>query len=158
MSTFVRPPLDFDVLKEIWNKYELQDHAVLKVKIVLTMVVKAETQTAPSGSPPLQPYNVDFQSIIIVLTNERGPPDTRTYSQAELNSAITKSDIRFTTITQDWNEYVVDDGARIKVQPVLLGVSKTSKFNNKGLPIYVTNVSINVQIKPPGTQLPSVPT
>jgi len=156
MAAFATPPLDFDVLREIWNKYELQDRSVLKVKIVLTKVTKVEAQSAPHGSEPSQTYSFDTQHIVLVLTNERGPTDSRTYSSAELGAAITKSDIRFTTIAQDWNEYVVDDGARIKLQPVLLNVSKTSKFDNKGLPVYVTNINTTVQIKPPGGQPPAL--
>ena len=156
MSTFIAPPLDFDVIKEIWNKYDLVDHTLLKVKIVLTMVVKAQNPSpnAPGGT---QGYNVDAQTIIVAITNECGQPDTRMHTAAEINAAITKHDMRFDTLTQDWNEYVVDDGTRIKIQPVLMSVSKTSLFNNKGMPMYVTSINMNVQMKPPGSrlQLPS---
>ena len=149
------PPLDFDVLKEIWAKYELADHsAILKIKVVLTVVTKTPP---PAGSPPgAQGYSIDAQNVTVVLTNERGLPDTRQYSPAEVSAAITRADLRFSTISQDWNEYVVDDGTRIKIQPILLSVSKTSLFNNKGTPVYTNNINLNVQIKPPGSQLPSL--
>jgi hypothetical protein len=60
-------------------------------------------------------------------------------------------DVRCTIITQDWNEYVVDDGANIKVQPIVTKVAKTSKFDLHGDPIYLVNVQGNVVIEPPGT-------
>lgn len=112
----------------------------------MTTVTKVRGQT--SGSQP--PYSFDIQNIIVVLSNERGSPDTSVYSQAELFAAVTKDDMRFNTIAQDWNEYVVDDGARIKLQPIILKVSKTSKFNGKGLPVYLTQINVTFQVKPPG--------
>lgn len=156
MSTFTTPPLDFDVLKEIWNKYELADRAVLKVKVVLTAVRKNRPEAVAGSSTTPQQYDFDFNPIIVVLTNERGPPDSRAYSPAEIQASITKDDIRFNTITQDWNEYVVDDGTRIKIQPIIMKVAKTSKFNNKGAPIYHTEINMNVLVKPPTSAPPAI--
>jgi hypothetical protein len=152
LAAFVSPPLDFDVMKEIWAKYELADNAVLKVKVILTTVTKTQGEGNPTPPPN---YSLDVQTVVVVLTNERGPPDTRVHPPEQLNTAIAKPDIRFTTVTQDWNEYVVDDGTRIKIQPVLMTVSKTSFFNNKGLPIYTTSINMSVQIKPPSQVSPA---
>ena len=55
-------------------------------------------------------------------------------------------------MTQDWNEYVTDDGARIRVQPLLVRVSKTSKFDAKGQPVYTSDINLTVDVKPPGSQ------
>lgn len=153
MATFVRPPLDFDVIKEIWSKYELANGDIIKVKVVLTVVRK--TSNAVGLTSPKPNYTFDLQSIVIVLTNERGPPDSKSYSPQELQASITKDDIRYTTITQDWNEYVVDDGARIKLQPIVMKVSKTSKFNAKGEPIYFTEINVTAQIKTPPSSEPT---
>jgi hypothetical protein len=35
-----KPKLDFDVVREPWNKYELADGAVLKTKAIVTRVIK----------------------------------------------------------------------------------------------------------------------
>jgi len=86
----------------------------------------------------------------VVLSNERGQPDSQVYSPSELQQSITH-DVRFTIITQDWNEYVTDDGANIKVQPMVTKVSKTSKFDLHGDPIYLVNVQGNVVVEPPET-------
>ena len=149
MPNFVAPPLDFDVVKEHWNKYQLADNCLLKIKIVMTNVVKEPTKSKDDK----QNYTFDAQNITVALTSERGSPDSRNYSPKELLDSVVKDDMRFTTVAQDWNEYVVDDGARIRIQPILLKVSKTSKFNGKGVPIYTTDINLNVQIKPPGSGL-----
>lgn len=147
MSTFIPPPLDFDVVREIWNKYELADNSFLKVKVILTGIKKGQAGQQTQTTSPTQ-YSFDFQQIVLVHTNEHGTPDPKVYSPQELQSFIIKDDIRFTTITQDWNEYLVDDGTRIKIQPMVVKVAKTSKFNNKGEPVYTVDLNVNVQVKP----------
>lgn len=84
----------------------------------------------------------------MVLSNEGGQPDSKVYTPTELQHSITH-DVRYTTITQDWNEYVVDDGANIKVQPMVTKVSKTSKFDLHGDPVYLVNVQGNVVVERP---------
>ena len=147
MTTSNLPPLDFDVDREIWNKYELADNSSLKIKIVLTGIKKIKAEQQTQEKSPAK-YSFDFQHIIVVLTNENGTPDNRVYSRQELQSSIIKDDIRFTTITQDWNEYIIDDGTRVKVQPIVMKVAKTSKFSKKGDPIYWVDLNVNAQVKP----------
>ena len=139
MDSFLRPPLDFTVSREDWCRYDLSDGSILKVKLIATKIRKKNST-----------YNVDVQNIIVVLSNERDQPDSKAYSPLELQQSITH-DLRYTIIIQDWNEYVVDDGANIKVQPIVTKVAKTSKFDLHGDPIYLVNVQGNVVIEPPGT-------
>ena len=140
MTEFVRPPLDFIVAREDWCRYNLSDNAILKVKIVLSRVYKQQGQL----------YS-DFQPIHVILTNERGSPDSNIKSMEELHSSIVK-DIRFTTISQDWNEYVVDDGTIIKIQPIVTKILKTSKFDPKGFPIYLCDIHGNMRSESPTSQ------
>ena len=135
MDSFLRPPLDFAVSKEDWSRYDLSDSSILKIKLVVTKIRKKNSD-----------YNLDVQNIIVVLSNERGQPDSKVYTPSELQQAKVK-DISYSIITQDWNEYVVDDGTNIKVQPIVTRVSKTSKFDFHGDPIYLVNVQGNVVIE-----------
>jgi hypothetical protein len=153
MSTFIRPPLDFEVIREIWNKYELADNSILKVKIVLTSVRKGEVQQQQEATKPSaqSKYPFDFQVITVFLTGEHGQPDTKIYSPQELKASIIRDDISFRTVEQDWNEYLTDNNIRIKIQPLIMKVAKTSKFNSIGEPIYLVEQNITVQVKPPST-------
>jgi hypothetical protein len=83
-----------------------------------------------------------------VLSNERGQADSKSYTPHELQQSVTH-DVNCTTITQDWNEYIVDDGTIIKVQPMVTKVSKTSKFDLNGDPVYLVNVQGNVVVELP---------
>lgn len=138
MSTFVKPPLDFIVVKENWGRYDLSDGAILKVKIILTRIHK-------NGNT----YSTDFHPINLVLSNELGQPDSKRYTPAELQAAVIQDDMGFNTISQDWNEYVADDGTRVKIQPVIMKIAKTSKFNNRGERVYLVDIQATIQIKPP---------
>ena len=138
MSTFVRPPLDFTVVREDWCRYDLADNSILKVKIIVTRTFRTQ-----------ESYSVDFQHVIVVLTNERGTPDTHVYTPQELQASIIQDDIRFTTSSQDWNEYVTDDGTRIRIQPMVMRVAKTSRFDPKGVPQYMVEVQGTMQVRPP---------
>jgi hypothetical protein len=137
MDSYLRSPLDFTVSREDWCRYNLSDNSILKVKLIATKIRKKNAD-----------YNIDAQNIIVVLSNERGQPDSKVYTPIELQRSITH-DVRYTIITQDWNEYVVDDGANIKVQPMVTKVSKTSKFDLHGDPVYLVNVQGNVVVERP---------
>jgi hypothetical protein len=141
--TFVKPPLDFTVVREDWSRYDLADNAILKIKISLNRI------SIENGK-----HDLNLNTVFLVLSNERGEPDTRNYSATELQSAIIQDDIRYRTVTQDWNEYVADDGTRIKIQPMVMRVAKTSKFNTKGEPIYWVDTQGTVQIRPPNPTRP----
>jgi hypothetical protein len=137
MGSFLRPPLDFTVSREDWCRYNLSDDSILKIKLIATKIRKKNND-----------YNIDIQNVIVVLSNERGQADSKSYASLELQQSITH-DVNYTTITQDWNEYIVDDGTIIKVQPMVTKVSKTSKFDLNGDPVYLVNVQGNVVVELP---------
>ena len=137
MNSFTRSPLDFMVSREDWCRYDLSDNAILKVKVVLTKVYKNQGQLM-----------CEIHPIHVILTNERGNPDPKNYSVEELKASII-SNIQFSTIIQDWNEYVVDDGTSIKIQPLVLRIAKTSKFDSNGFPKYVCEIQGNMKMDPP---------
>jgi hypothetical protein len=130
-------PLDFTVSREDWCRYNLSDNAILKVKLILTRIHRKQDK-----------YYSNVNKEIVVLTTERGQPSSKSYSQQELQDSII-GEIKYTTVSHDWNEYVADDGTHIKIQPIFMKVSKTSKFNDKGEPIYLVDTQGNLQIEPP---------
>lgn len=138
-----KPVFDFDVVREPWNKYELADGCSLKLKVVLTKLRKKQVDEKNTN------YDFDVQNLAVVLTDEKGPPDTKTYSPQELTAAIIKDDIRYTTTSEEWNEYVADDGARVRLKVTVTRVAKTSKFDKNGEPIYLVESGALAQIKRP---------
>jgi hypothetical protein len=137
MTSFTRSPLDFIVTREDWCRYDLSDNSILKVKVILTKVYKNLGQLM-----------CEIHPIHVILTNEKGDPDPKKYSTEELIASINK-DIKFTTVIEDCNEYVVDDGTTIKIRPLVLKIAKTSKFDSKGFPKYICEIRGNMDMEPP---------
>jgi len=132
--------LDFEVVKEPWNRYELADGSRLKTKLVLTKVTKDEQDIRVNA------YSFDFQNIAVVLTGERGPPSSKSYSQDEIRAATVK-EIQHQTISEEPNEYSVNDGGRIRIKSSVYHVTKTSLFDKSGKPIYWIDFNQIPQIK-----------
>lgn len=71
------------------------------------------------------------------------------YMVQKLQASIIQDDIRFTTISQDWNECIDDNGARIRIQPMVMRVAKTSRYNARGEPVYWVEIQPTIQIRQP---------
>lgn len=117
-ASITRPPLDFVVIKEDWCRYDISDDSILKVKVVLTKVYENQGQLM-----------CEVHTIHVIFTNEMSDPDPKFYSMEELKVSINK-DIKFSTMIEDWNEYVVDEGTTIKIKPLVSKIAKTSKFDS----------------------------
>jgi len=138
--------LDFDVVREPWNKYELEGGPLLRAKYVLMGVKK---RIEPDGRIS---YGIKGQNVISVshVPDElKGPPSKKRYSPEELEASIVKEDIRYSTLREEWNEYVAEDGARIRIKFTVVKVSMTNKTDSEGDPIYLIRSSSLPQIQPP---------
>ncbi len=54
-------PVDFLTRKEDFNEYQLEDGRVLRIKMVVTRIIKLEGETAPDGSPV---YLIQSQNVV----------------------------------------------------------------------------------------------
>ena len=144
------PPkfLDWEVLKEEWNVYRLYDGTIFKTKLVLTHVLKTASGERSS-------YDVGTTRIVTVLCPQHliGEPSKEIVPKEELNKYVVERNIRFDTIKSDWNEYLVRDEEErrefiIRILETLVSISRTSKRDNLGRPIYVFNSSGQVVVHP----------
>lgn len=137
--------IDFDVVKEPWNKYELNDGTIIKTRIVLKKLVK-EMLDKKQGK-----FGIDAQPVTVVLTSseQNGPPDPKPHPPEELRQSIEKDDLRYTTLAEEWNEYIVDDGSRVRIKSTVMQISKTTKFDRNGDPIYLVDTNNLVEVKLP---------
>jgi hypothetical protein len=136
--------MDFDIQKEPWNKYEISDLTILKVRQIIKRVTKVLADDKVS-------YGIDGDSLSVVLAPDslKGTPDDKTYSRQELEKLITNDNMRYNTLAEEWNEYVLDDGGVIRIKATVSRVAKTSKFDRNGDPIYIVETSSIMQIRPP---------
>lgn len=57
-------------------------------------------------------------------------------------------DMRYDSLAQEFNEYLLDDGTKIKIHPNIICISRSSLKDVHGDPIYSVLSSNQVWIKP----------
>lgn len=138
--------LDFDVLREPWNVYQLEEGPILRIKYVLTRVVRRWEAGGRVG------YAFKGQNVVVfshIPPELKGEPTHAIYSPMELQASIVNDDIRYSTIAEEWNEYITEDGASIRVKLTVVKVSRTNKTDKDGDPVYLVQTSLLPQIQPP---------
>lgn len=138
--------MHFDVLREPWNEYELPDGSILRVKHVLRRIFKVQN---PDGSFS---WETDIQAITAlthVPEESKGPPSDTTYSPEELRSQVIDPDVRYRTLPEEWNEYILEDGTRVRLKFTVARISKTDKYDRRGEPIYLVEHALLPRISPP---------
>lgn len=138
--------IDFDIIEEPWNLYKLEDQSILKTRFVLINVLKEKG--TPKGT-----LEFGFQS-----TNVLGvipPPEligvpSRPYGPEELESSVVAEDLKIDRIGEErWNKYKLKNEIELNVKNVLVTVSRTNKFDQRGLPVYLVNLQAIVKPKIP---------
>jgi hypothetical protein len=144
--SLITTELDYDVVREPWNRYELDGGPILKIKYILVGLSKRPQEGAPDNYAVKGHNVVDVSHVPIGM---RGRPADRKYSPQETQSAITNDDVRYSTLNEEWNEYRAEDGAKIRIKISVISVALTSLFNMDGAPIYHVGSSVMVNVRPP---------
>lgn len=137
--------VDFEILKEPWNKYEIADGSIVKTRFVLK---KVEIQNLAENKSN---FNIDGQNLSVVYTNPelKGTPTNLLYSPIEIKNSVVKDELRYNTLAEEWNEYLLDDGTRLRLKSTVTKVSRTSKYDKFGDPIYLVDSNAIMEIKRP---------
>lgn len=138
--------VDFEILREPWNKYSLRDDAYIKSRFVLLKMKKKQPR---EEGQPLQ-YGFEGQNIVVaynVPEELKGPPTSRKYSPQELSQSP-QQDIRYDTLSEEWNEYILEDGTAVRIKDTVVSVARTDKTDRNGDPIYIVQHSQLLGVKP----------
>lgn len=135
--------VDFEVIKENWSRYSLREGSLLRIRspVVKIFRAKQKDQFGRTG------YVTSGTNIVDVIcpSHLKGKPS--------LDIRVTASDIlqelEFEPITEEWAEYLLKDGTKIKIKPVVTKVSKTSKYSQFGDPIYIVDSQTVVKVEEP---------
>jgi hypothetical protein len=122
--------LDFEVLKEDWNEYEIENGDKLKVKFVMVKIVRKKI---PGG------YNFGFNSnnVIGIFSPKIRDPG-KPYSPDEIFKSIVNSDMKWKPIKEAWNKYLIKkDKSIVEVKIVITEIDKTDKIDEYGDPHYL---------------------
>jgi len=161
--------VEFEIEKEVWNVYELEDgnHRVtLKMRTILTKLLRPrliEPQTPPIiGVPPhmlgvpkdarKDEFQMSFQNIVVVSScppELMGPPGTP-LPPTELNK-LPIEEINFNPFNEEWNIYKIpESGIKLKIKLVVSSVNKAKGvYDQFGYPIYIVQSTNAIVPVPP---------
>jgi hypothetical protein len=149
-------PIEFEVEKEVWNRYRLEDDAILKTKFVLINVFaekdfEEKVEKIEKGEKNVK-VGFEFQSSnvvgVTVPLNLLGEPSNQQYPLQELEASVIKDEMDFETITESWNIYKLEGGIILKVRNSPIRVRRTNKFDSRGIPIYLVDFVADVKFVP----------
>jgi len=149
--------INFTIKREDWNLYKLEDGSLLRARVILSGVLaddlkKIEENIKEGKKPELK---LRFRSNRIFAVESppelRGPPDFNRYTTEELRSFVVKEDLDFETIKEVWNVYELENGIIIKLRLSPINISKTSKFDSGGMPLYLIDANVEGKIQLPET-------
>lgn len=135
--------VDFKVVKEYWDMYELSDGTKLKSRVVLTGVKNSKTN-------PSKEYEFDFQSIqsFIFSDKSKGKKHNSQYTKQELDSSYNK-ELTCSIISEKWNEYLLSDETKVKLKNTITGIKKSDLYLQNGDPIYSIKIKVLSKITRP---------
>jgi len=126
--------MDFEVIKEPWNIYSLEDGTFLKIKVILIKVM----QDIEKGS-----YAVNTTNALGILSPNVNKKAPSTNSEDKLE--IEMKDMNFKVVEESWNEYKLEDGNILKIKPAIAAIDRTKFYDVKGDPNYLINCQILVK-------------
>jgi len=55
----------------------------------------------------------------------------------------------YNTLGEEWNEYILEDGTKIRIKTTVTKISRTDKYEKIGDPIYLVETNVMMQVTKP---------
>ena len=140
-----RKPLDFEIVKEDWNKYTIHDGSKLKTRLVLESVSYLTDEKR---------YDTKFRHFTVFLCDPslQGAPSQTKYTKEDILENIDVENCRYDTISYEPNEYLLDDNTRMLIHTNITTILRTKLFDNKGDRQYHAKVDAKLTFTRPPRQ------
>jgi hypothetical protein len=141
--------VDFRVMNEGWQYYNLSDGTKLKVKLLLGQVWRSRSQYNPMTGEPLYMWNtqnlVSLASFPAQLRGQTsGLPITPEIIAQNIDQAV---DFEASGKEEEWSVYNLADESVLRLRSNITSISRTKLRGQAGEPIY------NVATGPPNYRL-----
>ena len=136
-----RKYIDFEVIKESWNKYSLQDGTILKARTVLESFWEEQTK----GQRRYRAAT-DTRCVWLCDPSLQGKPGNTNYDLEQVKKNVEMESCPYTTLQYEPSEYRLDNGARIMFHYTLVNISRTSLFNVVGDRVYLVTASEQMNV------------
>lgn len=135
--------LEFKIIKEQWNEYELKDGTKIRGRIFLTRISENKNTPRPQNLKPgeqVVDYQFQIQNHFEVFTpkNLLGIPTLPLPAVNEISESM-KELVESLTYNEPWNTYeIIKNGTIIKVKLVVNDIYKVKdKYDALGNPYYL---------------------
>lgn len=131
--------VDFDVIRENWHMYELEDGSVIRTKNVLMSIIDAgpsdENEASAVG---MRKYGFGARLLNVILSPKhlRGPKG-KTLPVSELEKLTVQRNLKFRQIKDGGRAEYETKNSKISISTRVKQVDKTSKFDQNGMPAYI---------------------
>lgn len=138
-----RKYVDFEIIKEPWNKYSIKDGSELKTRAML----KSAWYVQKDGN---KQYSIDLQNFHVIMCDPslQGEKNQTRYTKEQIGKHIEVEDSRYDTISYEANEYRLDDDTKILMHNNITKISRTSLFDHIGNRIYRVDSEASMTITP----------
>ena len=137
--------MPFETVHEGWSVYKVNDGAQIKMRLImLKMYITGLDQ---SGNLEVGAAS-RLLFAVTVPPKLKGAPSKGPITPKEIQETIIQGDMSFKPVNEEWNEYKID-GVSVSVKVIATIISKSSKFDANGDPVY--NVQNQPIVKVSGT-------
>lgn len=132
--------LQFETIDEPWNTYKLEDGSILRIRIILSGLLREDGDV----------FSIQTTNVFNVVPNVEyvGVSSPPLKSNEKLEDYIEADDLKILEKTDKWNEYnIPSENITLSVRGELVSASRTSRHDDRGIPIYTANVQLLVKPK-----------
>ena len=126
--------LEYEVIEEPWNIYKLEDGSTIRVKIVVSGILKDDKGLV-----------IQAKEVYSVIPNPEyvGVPSPPLKPKEKMDKYLEAEDLKIIEKTDYWNKYSIpSEKLTVSVRGEVVLVSRTSRHDEKGIPVYVVNVQL----------------
>ena len=123
--------VDFKTGKEDWNKYQLEDGTILKLKIILMRIVEETDSGGNKG------YSFGWSNVISATPQKEFVGKIQTPVE----------DMKFEKIHEEPNEYELASGEKLTLIPHITMISRANTLDQRGEPVYTIQMVPALKLK-----------
>jgi hypothetical protein len=126
--------LEYEVIEEPWNVYKLEDDSTIRVKIVVSGILKDDKGLV-----------IQAREVYSVIPNPEymGVPSPPLKPKEKMDEYLEAEDLKIIEKTDYWNKYSIpSEKLTVSVRGEVVLVSRTSRHDEKGIPVYMVNVQL----------------
>ena len=144
--------MNFEVVNEPWNTYTLDDGSVMRCRIILFNIQKGY----PNDKEGLFPFGmIDKKYVIprhVPYEFYSDPSPSPTPLPPIMYKEHLDEEVRFSTLSEEWNEYYVEDPDNVSISVIRIKLTPTVFYRFKwydriGRPYYNAKLAMLVNMK-----------